>query len=66
MITIAIQATFVAAIGRRMRALCQQRQLSLDALAERSGVSVSMLSTVERGQKVPSILVMSQVATALD
>jgi len=55
----------MAAIGRRLRALRQQRQLSLEALAERSGVRVSMLSTVERGQKVPSILVMGQIATAL-
>jgi len=56
----------LTAIGRRVRSLRQQRQLSLEALAERSGVSVSMLSTVERGQKVPSILVMGQIATALD
>src|SRR5215472_18040443 len=56
----------MAAIARRLRALRQQRQLSLETLAERSGVSVSMLSTVERGQKVPSILVMGQIATALD
>jgi XRE family transcriptional regulator, regulator of sulfur utilization len=56
----------MTAIGRRVRALRQQRQLSLEALAERSGVSISMLSTVERGQKVPSILVMGQIATALD
>ena len=56
----------MTAIGRRLRALRQRRQLSLEALAERSGVSVSMLSTVERGQKVPSILVMGQIATALD
>ena len=56
----------LAAIGRRIRALRQQLHLSLEALAERSGVSVSMLSTVERGQKVPSILVMGQIATALD
>ena len=54
------------AIGRRVKTLRRQRQLSLEALADRSGVSVSMLSTVERGQKVPSILVMSQIATALD
>jgi XRE family transcriptional regulator, regulator of sulfur utilization len=54
------------AIGRRVKALRRQRQLSLEALAHRSGVSVSMLSTVERGQKVPSILVMGQIATALD
>ena len=56
----------MTAVGRRIRALRQQRQLSLEALAERSGVSISMLSTVERGRKVPSILVMSQIATALD
>jgi transcriptional regulator with XRE-family HTH domain len=56
----------LTAIGRRVKVLRRQRQLSLEALADRSGVSVSMLSTVERGQKVPSILVMSQIATALD
>lgn len=55
----------VAALGRRVRQLRQKQGLSLDALAERSGVSVSMLSAVERGQKVPSILVMGQIATAL-
>jgi transcriptional regulator with XRE-family HTH domain len=54
------------AIGRRVKALRRERQLSLEALADRSGVSVSMLSTVERGKKVPSILIMSQIATALD
>ena len=56
----------LAALGRRLKALRRQRQLSLEALSDKSGVSVSMLSTVERGQKVPSILVMSQIATALD
>jgi transcriptional regulator with XRE-family HTH domain len=56
----------MAAIGRRMRMLRQRRELSLEALARRSGISVSMLSTVERGQKVPSILVMGRIATALD
>jgi transcriptional regulator with XRE-family HTH domain len=56
----------LAALGHRIRALRQQHGLSLEALAERSGVSISMLSTVERGRKVPSILVMGQIATALD
>jgi XRE family transcriptional regulator, regulator of sulfur utilization len=56
----------MATIGHRIRTLRQKRELSLETLAERSGVSISMLSTVERGQKVPSILVMSQIATALD
>jgi XRE family transcriptional regulator, regulator of sulfur utilization len=53
-------------VGRQVRTLRQKRKLSLEALAERSGVSVSMLSNVERGQKVPSILVMGQIATALE
>jgi XRE family transcriptional regulator, regulator of sulfur utilization len=56
----------LVALGHRLRALRRERNLSLDALAERSGVSVSMLSTVERGRKVPSILVLGQIATALD
>jgi len=56
----------MAEVGRRVRELRRARGLSLAALAERSGVSVSMLSTVERGQKVPTILVMGQIATALD
>ena len=56
----------IAALGHRIRTLRRQRDLSLEGLAERSGVSASMLSTVERGQKVPSILVLSQIATALD
>jgi transcriptional regulator with XRE-family HTH domain len=55
----------VVALGRRIRELRQQQRLSLDALGERSSVSVSMISAVERGQKVPSILVMGQIATAL-
>jgi XRE family transcriptional regulator, regulator of sulfur utilization len=60
------QTPDMRAVGRQVRALRHQRQLSLEMLANRSGVSASMLSTVERGQKVPSILVMSQIATALD
>src|SRR5579862_6694754 len=52
-------------VGRRVRDLRRQKDLSLEALAKLSGVSFSMLSAVERGQKVPSILVMGQIATAL-
>ncbi len=56
----------IAVVGNRIRDLRGTRGLSLEALAERSKVSISMLSAVERGQKVPSIMVMSQIATALD
>src|SRR3954470_18394448 len=55
----------VRALGVRIRELRRRKSFSLQALAELSGVSFSMLSAIERGQKVPSILVMSQIATAL-
>lgn len=56
----------IAALGLRIRDLRKRRGLSLATLSARSGVSISMLSAVERGQKAPTILVLSQIATALD
>ena len=37
----------------------------MDQLAQRSGVSRSMLSDVERGAKTPTVLVLDRLATAL-
>jgi transcriptional regulator with XRE-family HTH domain len=56
----------IAALGHRIRDLRKRRGLSLVTLSASSSVSISMLSAVERGQKVPTILVLSQIATALD
>lgn len=53
------------ALGSRLRALRRERGLSLDALAEASGVSRSMISEIERGAKAPTVLVLARVATAL-
>src|SRR5215470_6909938 len=55
----------MAAVGRRVRNLRRRKNLSLEGLGNLAGISFSMLSAVERGQKVPSILVMGQIATAL-
>lgn len=55
----------VTSLGERVRSLRQQLGLSLDALSARSSVSRSMLSDIERGRKVPSVLVLDHVATAL-
>lgn len=52
-------------LGERVRAERGRRGLSLDALAGRSGVSRSMLSSVERGAKVPTVLVLDRIATGL-
>jgi XRE family transcriptional regulator, regulator of sulfur utilization len=54
------------AFGERIRLERMQRRLSLEQVAERAGVSRSMLSAVERGLKVPTVLVLDRIATALD
>jgi transcriptional regulator with XRE-family HTH domain len=53
-------------LGERIRLERVQRHLSLDQVAARAGVSRSMLSAVERGAKVPTVLVFDRIATALD
>lgn len=45
--------------------LRQQRRLTLDALAERSGVSRAMLSKIERGENNPTLVVAVKVALGL-
>ena len=52
-------------IAERVRELRAARALSLDALAERSGVSRSMISLVERGESSPTAVVLEKLATGL-
>ncbi|GCE20847.1 helix-turn-helix domain-containing protein [Dictyobacter kobayashii] len=52
-------------LGTRIRSERLLRHLSLEVLSSRSGVSSSMLSDIERGRKVPSVLVLDSIATAL-
>ena len=52
-------------IAERVRGLRASRRLSLDALAERSGVSRSMISLVERGESSPTAVVLEKLATGL-
>lgn len=53
------------ALGERVRQERKKRGLALEQLSVRANVSRSMLSAVERGEKVPSVLVLDQIATAL-
>ena len=55
----------MADLGGRIRLERARRHISLETLARGSGVSRSMLSAVERGGKVPSVLVLDRIATAL-
>ena len=53
-------------LGENIRARRQERGWSLEALAERSGVSRAMLSEVERSRKSPTINVLCEIAAGLD
>ena len=55
----------VRALGKTIQRERLTRELSLEDLAHRSGVSRSMLSAVERGAKVPTVLVLDRIATGL-
>jgi len=53
-------------IAERVRSLRAARGLTLDALAERSGVSRSMISLIERGKSSPTAVLLERLATALN
>jgi transcriptional regulator with XRE-family HTH domain len=55
----------LAELGRRIQADRLDRGLTLQALATAAGVSVSMLSAVERGEKAPTIVVLGRIASGL-
>lgn len=52
-------------IAKRVRGLRDARSLSLDQLAQRSGVSRSMISLIERGQASPTAVVLEKIANGL-
>ncbi|GEP58148.1 helix-turn-helix domain-containing protein [Reyranella soli] len=52
-------------IAARVRQIRADQGLALDALAERSGVSRSMISLIERGESSPTAVVLEKLATGL-
>jgi len=52
-------------IAERVRKLRVAQALSLEALADKSGVSRSMISLIERGESSPTAVVLEKLATAL-
>jgi len=55
----------LAGLGTRIRLLRSAQGLSLDEAAQLCGVSRSMLSAVERGEKIPTVLVLHRIAVGL-
>ncbi|HEU0223246.1 MAG TPA: helix-turn-helix transcriptional regulator, partial [Paracoccaceae bacterium] len=56
----------VAALGARVKRLRSQHGLTLEQLAEQSGVSRAMLSKVERGEKSPTLAIVARIARGLN
>lgn len=52
-------------LGHSIQALRHERGLTLNTLAEEASVSISMLSSVEHGQKAPTIVVLNRIADGL-
>ena len=52
-------------LGARIRGFRREWGLTLDLLAERSGVSRAMISKLERGEKTPTLLVAAKLAEGL-
>jgi transcriptional regulator with XRE-family HTH domain len=55
-------------LGRRIRDLRTQRvqRWTQEELADRAGISVSFLSMIERGERIPHVETLAAIATALD
>lgn len=53
-------------VGEKIRLLRQQRALSQESLALKSGLNTSYLGQVERGEKSPTIDTLDKIATGLD
>ena len=60
-----VEAARAQNVGSRVRKLRTRQGLTLEALAELSGVSRAMLSKLERGEKNPTLVVAAKVAQAL-
>jgi transcriptional regulator with XRE-family HTH domain len=54
----------IGAVGPRLRALRQQRQVTLAELSEATGISVSTLSRLESGQRRPNLELLLPLARA--
>jgi transcriptional regulator with XRE-family HTH domain len=60
-----MQQSLEIRLGERLRRLRRQRGMTLEALAEASGISKSMISLAERGESSPSAGVLDKLAGAL-
>ena len=65
-LTIRIVNDARALLGRRIRALRQERKLSQEELAHRARLYRTYLGGIERGERNPSLLNITRIGNALD
>jgi len=53
-------------VGSNLRRLREERNLTLRALAEKSGLAINTLSLIENGKSSPSVSTLQQLALAFD
>ena len=53
-------------LGKRIRYLRNSRKMSIEDLALEAGINPNYLSDLERGERNPTIKVLSKIAIALD
>ena len=53
-------------VGQRLRALREERSISMRELARRSGLSANALSMIERGLTSPSVSTLTKLADAME
>jgi transcriptional regulator with XRE-family HTH domain len=56
----------ITILGRKLRELRHAKHMSLEELVERTGLSIGLLSQIERGKGNPSFVTLMKVADALD
>jgi transcriptional regulator with XRE-family HTH domain len=57
---------FSSDLGQRVRSLRQSRGLTLETVAQRSGISIGALSQLERGKGNPAFFTLIKIAHALE
>jgi transcriptional regulator with XRE-family HTH domain len=58
--------SLMATVGEQVHALRKRAQMTLQELSSHSGVSVGLISQIERGNGNPSFNTLVQIAHALD
>ncbi len=60
------QVAFSNDLGQQIRTVRQSQQLTLETIAQRSGISIGALSQVERGKGNPAFFTLLKIAHALE